>query len=125
LQQDRQGVDLLTRRAPSDPDAGERISPEEWHDLLPERDVERGIAEHRRDVDRQVEEETLHARGVVEKLLLQGGDRLEAFRMHAPPDSSPERGWRVLTEVEAVGAGDSFQEESEERKSTRLNSSHP
>jgi len=110
LQEDRQGVDLLTRRAPGDPDAGERVGPEERHDPLPECDVERRIAEHRRDVDRQVEEETLHAGGVVQELLLERGDRLEAFRMHASPDSSPQRGWRVLTEVEAVVAEDSFEQ---------------
>src|SRR5262249_25334048 len=113
LQQDRERVDLLARGASGDPDARERVRPQQRHDLLSKGEVEGRGAEHRRDVDREVEQEPLHARGVVEELVLERRDGREALGVHAAPDASPERRRCVLAEVEAVPAEDAFEQERE------------
>ena len=49
----------------------------------------------------------------MQELVLQGRDRLEPLREDAPPDSAPQRGRRVLAEVEAVLAEHSLEQEGE------------
>ena len=90
LQEDREGVDLLTRRAAGHPDAGEGIGAKRGHDLVAERDVEARVPEHRRDVDREVEEEPFHAGRVVQQPVLQRGDGREPLGVDPPPDAAPE-----------------------------------
>ena len=81
--------------------------------MLPQRDVERRVAEHRRDVDRQVEQEPLHHLGLVQHPCEQAGDRLLALCVHAAPDAPLQRGRRVLAEVEAVLVEDAVEEQLE------------
>jgi hypothetical protein len=49
----------------------------------------------------------------VQKLVLQGRDRLQPFREDTPPDAAPQRGRRVLAEVEAVLPEDSLEQQGE------------
>ena len=55
LQQDRERVHLLARRAPGNPDAGEGIRAQQRDHVPPERLVEQWIAEHRRDVHGEIQ----------------------------------------------------------------------
>ena len=111
LEQDGERVDLLPRRAARAPDPREGIRVQERHDDVAEGDVERGVAEHGRDVDREVEQEPLHALGVVEDALLEPGDAVEPLAMDAPPEAPLERRVGVLAEVEPVPAVDRLEQD--------------
>ena len=69
------------------------------------------IAEHRGHVHREVEQQPLHHRRVVQEQVLQRRDRLDLLAVHPPAQPPPERGRRVLTEVEAVAAVDRLEQE--------------
>ena len=60
LEEDGHRVDLFARRTAGVPDAHERIGAQQRHDLLPEGEVEGRVAEHRRGVDGEVEQQPLH-----------------------------------------------------------------
>ena len=113
VQEDRQRVDLFPGRASGTPDPGERIRVELRHDVLSERPVERGIAEHRRDVDRQVEEQPLHAGGVAQQQALELGERLDPLGGGAAREPPPQRRDGVVPEVEPVAAVDRLEQELE------------
>jgi hypothetical protein len=113
LEQDRERVDLLARRASCDPDARERIRAEQRHDVVAKRDVERRVAEHRGDVDGKVEQQPLHHVGVMKDALDQRGDGLEPLGQHAAPHPSLERRRRVLAKVESVLAVDGLEKQLE------------
>ena len=85
-EQDREREDLLAGRAAGDPDARERIGAQQRHDLLAEREVEGRVAEHRGDVDREVEQQPLHHGGVVQDPLLQARDVAEPLDADAAPE---------------------------------------
>src|SRR6266568_8076021 len=113
LEENGERVDLLAGGAASHPDPGERIRAESGNDLLPECNVEGRVAKHRGHVDRKVEQEALHAGGVVQEPVLQRRDRLQPFGEHTAPDAASQRGRGVLAEVEAVMAEDSLEQQGE------------
>jgi hypothetical protein len=109
---DREREGLLPGRAARVPDPHERIGPQERHDLLAERGEERRVAEHRRDVDRQVEEQPLHRRGIVEDLLLERRQRRHSLGAGAAPQPPLERRPRVAAKVEPVVLVDALEEQA-------------
>ena len=113
LQHDGEGVGLLAGRAPGVPDADLGVGAEQRHHALAERLVERGVAEHRGDVDGEREHEALQAPGVVQHLLLQAGDGGEAFLADHVPDPAPQRRHRVVAEVVSVLAVDPLQQQAD------------
>src|SRR6185436_7379532 len=68
VKEDRHRVDLFARRTSGVPDADEWIRAEQRDHFLPECEVESRIAKHRGRVDGEIEEEALHARGIVQHL---------------------------------------------------------
>ena len=76
--------------------------------------VERRVAEHRRDVDREVEQQPLHARRVVQHPLEQArrSSRAPSAWTRRQTRRFSERG-RVLAEVEAVLPVDAFEQQLE------------
>src|SRR4029079_2927071 len=93
------------------PDAGERGCVQCRDDLLPEGDVERRVAEHRRDVDREGDEQARHDRRIVEQAGLQLAQRAQALGMHPAVEAPLQRRPRVLAEVEAVAAEHRLEQE--------------
>ena len=110
-EQDRQRVDLLAGGAAGDPEPRERIRVQHRHHPLAEGEEEARVAEHGGHVDREVEQQPLHHRRVVQEQVLQSRDRLHLLAFHPPAHAPPQRGRRVLAEVEAVAAVDSFEQE--------------
>jgi hypothetical protein len=70
--------------------------------VLRERHVEVRVAEHRRDVDREVTKQPRHAGGIVEDTLRQRRDRGQLLLANPPPHAPPQRGGCVLAEVVPV-----------------------
>ena len=62
-------------------------------------------------MNRQSQQKALETNGVVQHLILQGGNRAELLIPNDTPDSTSERGQSVVPEVESVLPVDSFQEQ--------------
>ena len=120
VQGDRHRVDLLARRAAGVPDADERIGPQQREHVLAQRPVKARVAEHLGDVDRQVAQQAVHARRVVQDALLQAGDRLQPLAVDAMPHAPAQRRERVAAEVVAVGALDGLQQQLDLQALARL-----
>jgi hypothetical protein len=84
---------------------------EQRNHVGPERLEERRVAKHRRDVDGQIEEQPLHASGVVEQPLEESGQRGEALEGDPPVEPPPKGCSCVLAEVEPVEAVDGLQQQ--------------
>ena len=110
-EQDRQRVHLLTGGAPGHPEPREGVTAQERDDALAEGREERGVAEHRGHVDREVTQQPLHHGRVVEEQVLERRDRLDPLPGHPPADAPAERRRGVVAEVEPVAAVDSFQQQ--------------
>ena len=103
LQQDGHRVDLFAGRTAGVPDADEGIRAQQRHDLLAEREVEGRVAEHRRGVDGEVEQQPLHARRSRAALSPAAPEMVrQPLGVDALPDPPAQRRQRVVAEVEAV-----------------------
>ncbi len=111
LKQDGHRIDLFAGGTAGMPDADERIGAQQRHDLLAEGDVEGRVAEHGRRVDGEVEQQPLHARGVMQHFFDQAGDGAQSLGVDALPDAAAQRGHRVVAEVEAVVVVDPLREQ--------------
>jgi hypothetical protein len=76
-----------------------------------QRPPERRVAEHRRGGHRQVEQQPLHHRRVVEHPLVQRGQGRQALGLRAAPEAPAQGGGGVVAEVERVAPVDAFEEE--------------
>src|SRR5204863_9511760 len=79
--------------------------------LLAEGTVKARVAEHRRHVDREVEQESLHTRWVVQDTLLKARERLEPLLLHPIQESAPDRSVGVRAEIESVVTVDPLEQE--------------
>jgi hypothetical protein len=72
---------------------------------------ERRVAVHRGDVDRQVEQQPLHHRRVVQDAVLERRERLDLLAVGAPPEPPLQRSERVAAEVEAIVLVDGLEQQ--------------
>src|SRR5436853_113465 len=81
-----------------------------WDHPSPESAIKLRIAEHRGHVDRDLQQEALHDRWIVEELRLQLGDTVSIFLIDALSDPALDRRVGVIAEIEPIAAKHGFQE---------------
>ena len=110
VEEDGGRIGLLAARAARVPDPDERRAPQRRDHLLPERQVEGRIPEHRGDVDAEGRERPLHHRGVPQRERLQRRAGAQALGAEHLPHAPRDGGARVPPEVVAVVPVDRLEE---------------